>query len=152
MQLKEVMKGREMRPHSPETFLAAAMQGGGIGIYGDFLFGEANRYGGGTLQTMAGPFLSEVAEFADLLQNSRDILLTGEGDARAELVRFLKRNTPFGNVFYTKQAMDYLIWYQLQEAINPGYLRRMERRVERENGTKFTIRPSSIIATGGGFR
>ena len=152
MQLKEVMKGREMRPHSPETFLAAAMQGGGLGIYGDFLFAEANRYGGGTLQTLAGPFVSELAEFGDLLKSSRDILLTGEGDARAEAVRFIKRNTPFANVFYTKQVMDYLIWYQLQETINPGYLRRMERRVERENGTKFTIRPSSIIATGGGFR
>jgi len=152
MQLKEVMKGREMRPHSPETFLAAALQGGGLGIYGDFLFGEANRYGGGTLQTLSGPFLSEVSEFNDFLQNSRDALLTGEGDTRAELLRLLKRNTPFGNVFYTKQVMDYLIWYQLQEALNPGYLRRMERRVERENGTKFTIRPSSIIATGGGFR
>jgi len=152
MQLKEVMKGREMRPHTPETLLAAAMQGGGLGIYGDFLFGEANRYGGGTLQTLAGPFVSEASELVDLLQRTRGVVLGGDEDIGGDFLRFVKGNVPLGNLFYTKQAMDYLIWYQFQEALNPGYLRRMERRVERENNQKFVIRPSSIIATGGGFR
>jgi len=152
MQLKEVMKGREMRPPSPETFLAGAMQGGGLGIYGDFLFGEANRYGGGTLQTLAGPFVSEASELVDLLQRTRGVVLGGDEDIGGDVLRFAKGNIPFGNLFYTKQAMDYLIWYQFQEALNPGYLRRMERRVERENNQKFIVRPSSIIATGGGFR
>ncbi len=152
MQLKEVMKGREMRPHSPETFLAGAMQGGGLGIYGDFLFGEANRYGGGTLQTLAGPFVSEASELGDLLQRTRGVVLGGDEDIGGDVLRFAKGNIPFGNLFYTKQVMDYLIWYQFQEALNPGYLRRMEKRVERENNQKFIIRPSSIIATGGGFR
>jgi len=48
--------------------------------------------------------------------------------------------------------MDYLIWYNLQETINPGYLRRMERRIERENNQQYWLPPTSIIQTGGGLR
>lgn len=152
MQLKEVAKGREMREPSPEAFVAAMLQGGGLGIYGDFLFGEANRYGGGTLQTIAGPAVTEVSETIDLLQRARGVVMGGEEDLSGDVIRLIKGNVPFGNLFYTKQAMDYLIWYQLQESVNPGYLRRMERRIERENDTEFWLRPTSIVATGGGFR
>jgi len=152
MQLKELVKGRDLRPPSKETLLAAMLQGGGAGIYGDFLFGEANRYGGGMLATVAGPGATTIFDFADNLAKTRDVVLGGDVDARLDWVRFFKSNLPFGNVFYTKPVLDYLIWYQLQETINPGYLRRMERRVERENDQTFFIPPSSIVQTGGGFR
>jgi len=152
MQLKEVAKGREMRPPTPETFIAAAMQGGGLGIYGDFLFGEANRYGGGTLQTIAGPGIGTASEVIDLLQRTRGVVAGGDEDLRGDVVRLLKSNTPFANLFYTQQAMNYLVWYQLQETVNPGYLRRMERRIERENNQTYWMPPTSIIQTGGGFR
>jgi hypothetical protein len=152
MQLKEVAKGREMRPPSPETFIAAAMQGGGLGIYGDFLFGEANRYGGGTLQTIAGPGIGTASEVIDLLQRTRGVVAGGDEDLRGDAIRLLKGNTPFANLFYTQQAMNYLVWYQLQETVNPGYLRRMERRIERENNQTYWMPPTSIIQTGGGFR
>ena len=88
----------------------------------------------------------------DLLLKSRDILVTGDGDARGDLIRLIKSNIPFANLFYTKQALDYMIWYQLQEAVNPGYLARMEARVRKENAADFWLPPSSVVATGGGFR
>lgn len=152
LQLKEMAKGREPRPNTPETFLASMAQGGGLGIYGDFLFGEVNRFGGGFLETFAGPGFSTFGDAVDLSLRLRDVILTGEEDARAEAIRFIKSNTPFANLFYTQQALDYLVWYQLQETVNPGYLRRMERRTERENDQSFWLRPSDVIATGGGFR
>ena len=152
MQAKEVMKGREPRPASPEAFLAAALQGGGLGIYGDFLFGRATRFGGGTLETAIGPGISAGFEALDLMLRYRDQLLTGDEDVRGDAVRFLKSNTPLANLFYTQQALDYMIWYQLQETINPGYLQRMEQRIRRDNNQDFIVPPSSVVATGGGFR
>ena len=152
LQLKEMAKGREPRPNTMETFLASMAQGGGLGIYGDFLFGEANRFGGSFLETVMGPGLNTFGDAVDLSLRLRDVILTGEDDARAEAIRFLKGNVPFANLFYTQQALDYLIWYQLQETVNPGYLRRMERRIERENDQTFWLRPSDVIQTGGGFR
>lgn len=152
MQAKEVMKGREPRPASAETFLAAALQGGGLGIYGDFLFGRATRFGGGTLETAIGPGIAAGFEGLDLMLRYRDQLLTGDEDVRGDAVRFFKSNMPLANLFYTQQALDYMIWYQLQETINPGYLQRMEQRIRRENNQDFIVPPSSVVATGGGFR
>ena len=45
-----------------------------------------------------------------------------------------------------------MIWYQLQETINPGYLSRMEKRIKRENDQEFWLPPSSVVSVGGGFR
>lgn len=149
MQAKEVMKGREPRPVDQKSIIAGMLQGGGLGIYGDFIFGEANRFGGGTLETLAGPGLGTASEVIDLLQMAR----AGDEDLRGDIVRLAKSNIPFANLFYVKGAMDYLIWFQLQEAINPGYLRRMERRVKRENDQEFWLPPSKVVQTGGlGFK
>ncbi len=153
MQAKEVMKGREPRPADAKAVIAAMLQGGGLGIYGDFLFGEANRFGGGTLETLAGPGIGTASQAIDMLQRARTRATEGEPvDMGGDLVRLAKGNIPFANLFYVKGAMDYLVWYQLQEALNPGYLRRMERRVKRENDQEYWLPPSKVVATGGGFR
>jgi hypothetical protein len=152
LQAKQLIAGKDPRPNSGATFLASMMQGGGAGIYGDFLFGQANRYGGGTLQTLAGPGLGTIFETVDLLQKAKGAALGSGQDIRGDTIRLLKSNTPFANLFYTKAAFDYLIWYQMQEALNPGYLKRMESRVKRDNDQTYWMPPSSIVATGGGFR
>jgi len=152
MQAKEVLKGREPRPPTMETFVAAMLQGGGLGIYGDFLFGQANRYGGTFLETAAGPAIGTFSDLIDTYGSARDVALGSEADLSGEITRLLKSNLPFANLFWAKAAMDYAVWFQLQEMQNPGYLRRMERRVKRENNQEYIVPPSSIIATGGGLR
>ena len=145
MALKDIAKGRTPRDptESPEqaakVFAAALVQGGGAGIYGDFLFGEASRYGSGTIESLAGPALSTAGRVVDLYHKA----LRGD-DVAASAFREGLNNTPFANLFYTRAALDYLIFYRLQEAMNPGYLRRMEKRVQDENNQTFLIRPSEV--------
>src|SRR3546814_9952408 len=56
MSAKDLLKGREPRPaDEPMTWVAAMLQGGALGLYGDFLFGEANRFGGGVISSSLGP-------------------------------------------------------------------------------------------------
>lgn len=151
LQAKEMAKGRQPRdPQDKEgiskLIVASMMQGGGAGIYGDFLFGEANRFGGGLLGTIAGPTAGDLEDFTQIMWKLRDTTFAGEPpDVGAELTRFVSSNTPFLNLFYTKAAMDYLFLYQLQEATNPGYLRRMERRMKRENNQEFFLPPSQAV-------
>lgn len=143
MTLKELAKGRN--PREPETGWdyakvvgAAMVQGGGLGIYGDFLFGENNRQGGSFGTSLMGPTLGSVDEVARFLANR----VRGEGHAAAEAIRMAANHTPLVNLFYTRAALDYLVLYRLQEWANPGYLRRMESRVKRENDQTFWLRPT----------
>ncbi len=54
-------------------------------------------------------------------------------------------NAPFANLAYIRPALNYMFIYQLQEKLNPGYLRRMERRVEKENNQHFILPPTSVL-------
>jgi len=133
--------------HNAKLLFAAMSQGGGLGIYGDFLFGEYSRYGRSALATAAGPTLGQFDTVMDIYTRIRQ----GK-DFKADLLRTAINNTPFINLFYTRMALDYLILYQLQETMNPGYLRRMERRIMREQGQQFRVPPSHLIPRGGGDR
>ncbi len=146
MVLKDLAKGKEPRRMNNEKVVLAAMAaGGGLGIYGDFLFGEYQKYGRSALGTVAGPTLGQFDSVMAMWSSA----VRGE-DFGAEAIRFGISNTPFMNLFYTKTAMDYLILYQLQEMANPGYLRRMENRMRNENEQQFFIPPSTTIPYGGG--
>jgi hypothetical protein len=128
------------------------LQGGGAGIYGDFLFGQANRFGNNVLETVAGPGIGTASDAIQILQRIRGAATGGDDTFGGDAIRLVQSNTPFANLFYIKGALDYLLWYQMQEMVNPGYLQRMERRIEQENNQTFYVRPSDIVARGGGFQ
>lgn len=152
---KEYAKGRN--PRAPwetgnpqdyaKTVMAAMQQGGGLGFYGDFLLGQANQFGGGLAGFLGGPAVGTLEQAFQMFQTIRD---GGAHKTRGELlgaegVRFLAQNTPMVNLFYTKLALDHLFIYGLQEAANPGYLRRYEQRVKRDNAQTFWLRPSQAV-------
>lgn len=142
MASKDMVKGREPRPaDDPKTWIAAMVQGGGFGIFGDYLFGEASRFGNRPLESLAGPTLSTAASTVDLWNKIR----TGD-DAAASSFNLALNNTPFLNLFYTRIALNHLFLYSVQEAMNPGSLRRTEQRIQKENGQQFLLRPSQNYA------
>jgi hypothetical protein len=145
MTLKDLVKGKN--PRDPDdaagyakVVAASMVQGGGLGIYGDFLFGEANRFGGGIIGTLAGPTAGSLEQAHQLLGAIR-----GEGNAAAEAIRMGVGHTPFVNLFYTRLALDHMVLFRLQEWANPGYLRRVEQRTKRENDQTFWLRPTEAV-------
>ena len=141
MSAKDLLKGKTPRdPENPQTWLAAMLQGGALGIYGDFLLGQSNRYGRNIIDTLAGPTFGVIGDLDELRQRA----MRGD-DVAASAFRILIANTPFMNLFYSRIVLDYLVLYQIQEALNPGYLRRMERQVEREQGQEFLLAPSEAV-------
>lgn len=165
MVAKDLAKGRTPRdPRSVGTWTAALTQGGGAGIFGDYLLGQYNRFGGGLAETLAGPAVSTVADWAKIFAQIKDAgmggadtLTTGapykgpKGSAiLSDTVRTAVNSTPFANLFYTRAALDYLVLYQVQEWLDPGSLKRMERKVEQENNQTFILKPSNVVPRGGG--
>lgn len=157
--MKEIAKGREpINPlENPGGALAAgALQGGGVGIFGDFIFNDVNRFGVSLLGTMAGPLPGRVELFVKQLHkvkngesspeelalfgfnqmNVLNPLLVGRGDAAFKAAAAINAT----NLFYIRPVLNYLVLHSLQEAANPGYFRRQERRLNKE-GRDFLVRP-----------
>jgi hypothetical protein len=131
MVMKDTLKGnwppRDIS--DPKVLAAAALQGGALGIYGDFLFGEANRFGNSALETVAGPSVSTAANVVNLYQSA----IRGEASA-AQGLNLILNNTPFLNLFYVKPALDYVFLNSLREMASPGYKRRQQRRLREDRG------------------
>jgi hypothetical protein len=124
-----------------ETILAALVQGGGAGIYGDFLFGEASRSGNSALENLAGPAASDAARWVNLLARARD----GDGKA-ADALSAALGSTPFANVWFARPALDYLIINAMREALSPGYLARQDQRRREQFGQDPLMAPSDRMA------
>lgn len=150
-QMKEVSKGRNPRDIlDPWFWLAAAAQSGGLGIFGDFMFSDFNRFGQSVPETIMGPFWGGTAnDFAKLtLGNIRQTAEDKEPHFLAESLKFFKNNF-VPNLWYTRAALDHLVFYRLQEMGNPGYLERMKERVEKENNTTWWWDPQDAVPANG---
>lgn len=136
MTAKDLAKGIVPRdPMSFKTISAAAAQGGALGIYGDFLFGETRtRHGGGFFTTLGGPSAGRINDIGELWGRVKD----GD-DVAAHTLKFMYRNTPGNNLFYTKWLVDYSFMNALSEWMNPGYLKRSEQRLKRENDQEYLL-------------
>jgi hypothetical protein len=137
MVAKDLSKNRTPRdPTDPRTILAAMVQGGGAGLLGDFLFGQVrSRFGGGFITSMAGPLAGDIDKFMDVYGRMRAATFEGKDDqdVAANAAKLLISNTPFINLFYLRGTMDYFIFNEMNEYMNPGYLERTQQRMFREN-------------------
>lgn len=134
MSVNDLATGRPVRnPLDPRTMAAALAQGGGVGILGDFLFGETNRMGGGIIGTLGGPVASDADSLVKLFEGWKNGSM-----GWPDLAHFAVRHVPFANLVYLKGALDYMLWYHLYEAASPGWWERTNRRLAREQGRTMT--------------
>lgn len=140
MTLKDMARGRLPRPPDDwRTWRDAMSSGGSLGIYGDYLLGSQARFNRGFLSQLGGPTVGRADELLSIAQTVQ----SGD-DPRAKALRLAVSAIPYNNLFYTKTAVDYLFMYELQEAMNPGYLRRFERTISEETGAEWWLRPTEV--------
>lgn len=149
MQLKAIAGGRDPRPMDEVPFVdpktgkatinpgfwgAAVAQGGGFGIFGDFIQSAENRFGGSWGDTLAGPLINDAQDLVNIPFSKKP------GWAAAKLAR---QELPGGSLWYLKLAFDRIITDEIQEAIDPDYRkswRRMKKRAA-EQRTQFYWEP-----------
>jgi len=137
---KDLAAGRTPSdPSNEETWRRALIQGGGMGLYGDILLGEFNRYGQGFTATLLGPTASDIERVAEMYGKAKTGTLKG-----SELFSFFKSNTPYQNLFYTKAGFDYLIAFQIMDRLSPGYLRRLQSQ-QKQRGSEYIVPPSTFV-------
>ncbi|HNY31768.1 MAG TPA: hypothetical protein PKO15_12850 [Fibrobacteria bacterium] len=135
------------------VLFAAMAQGGALGIYGDFLFSDNDRFGGGFLQTLSGP---SIGKLEDIYKIWRAWKTSGDdsdpeaaererGALANQMVRMLKGSIPGSNLWYSRALLDRYIWWNIQEAINPAALRRLEKAAEKRGDEYVFTRPIDAL-------
>ena len=140
MSAKDILRGRSPRdPEKTDVLLQALIQGGGLGIYGDFIVGELqNEYGGGTFDSLLGPTAGDITKMVSMVKSimEGDALKTGK-----KFQQFAEGNIPFLNMYYSKAAYDYIIGYQIKEFLDPGFFARMENKHQEKRGQSYFLKP-----------
>jgi hypothetical protein len=149
MTVKDWLHNRTRKEISTKSVLAAMMQGGGVGLYGDFLFGEVSRFGGGLAESLAGPLAGEVLGGVELGMRTRtritDYLTGQKSDANAakasDWLQYALNNTPFLNMHVLRAALDIAILNRLQEMASPGTFRRRQDAMQKQFGQRYLLNP-----------
>jgi len=152
-QAEEIAKGRDpMNPaDDPAKFFgAAALQGGGIGIFGDFLFADQTRFGRSFAETVAGPSAQLVDDFIldGIVGNTQKMAFDdksfGEtfGKTAVDTLNYL----PY-QVFYNRLGFERGVKDQLGRLTNPKWdanKRKAMRRKRKETGQQYWWKPGSV--------
>ena len=146
MQAKEIAKGRDPVPmDTPEFWGAAMLQGGGLGIFGDFMFSQTNRFGGGLAETVAGPVVGLANDLRNLTVGNVFQLAQGEdANVGREMIDFASRYTPGSSMWYLRLGLERLVTDQVRMMADPdapARMRRLERRYMNERGQEYWWRP-----------
>jgi hypothetical protein len=127
---------------------AAVAQGGGLGLLGDYLFGEINRLGAGAASG-GGPIGTDAGRLYEIYNRTMREIGDSKhtpGDLWPELARFGVGHIPFANLFYTKATFDYLLAYHMFEAMKPGWYRGTNELMKKQQGrTMIGYRPGAPI-------
>ena len=151
IETRQVMSGKDPREAFGDDWMkfwgSAFIQGGSLGIYGDFLYGITNtRHGSGWAETLSGPIVGPLLEMS-LIQPAKAIKRSIEGKEThlmAETARDLKQFFPGANFWPAKAALDNMLWANVFEALSPGYIADMRSRTMREYGQDSWWRPGEL--------
>lgn len=141
VQLKETIKGRDPRPMDSADFWGAAfMQGGGLGIFGDFFSASTSRTGGGFGEVLGGPVAGVAGDVARAVGSNLARAKDGKSILLGrDLANLGRRYNPAATLWQTRVAIDRMFWDQLQLIVDPEAARAMrqaEQRQVREYGNR----------------
>lgn len=156
LQLKALARGQDPQDMTKGRFMAAAaLQGGGLGIFGDLLASETNRFGGGIAGTLGGPAISTAGDVIGATWGNGVKAYNGKPTSFGkDAVKLLQSNTPGMSLWYTRLGYERLMGDFIAEWSNDGYGRAyagMERYAA-EQGSGYWAPPGAVTGHGGKVR
>lgn len=152
IQLREIAKGRDPRPMNTSEFWAdAALQGGGLGIFGDIVGSFKNDRVDSLAGFALGPFYGLIKDARQAVRGSFDRQTESggynPGNPAGEGLRMAKRYMPGANLWYLRAAYERAILDQLSEMVDPEYAQRRSRVEQwaRENGQGMWWEPGEAM-------
>src|SRR5205823_2123393 len=107
----------------------------------------STRFGTSFTEAAAGPVIGAFSQLMKAIGQTKEASMgLSDADPTNAWFQLVKNNTPFINLFYLRSILDYSILYNIQEKISPGSLRRMERRLLKEQGQEYILPPSQYAS------
>lgn len=152
LQNKALVQGKDPYNMTEGKFWGRALvQGGGAGYVGDLLFKDPTEQRSSTIeQTMGtafGPSFGAVAGLAgDIgLVNVWEAAKGKETRIGAEALRWTNSNLPYANLWQTRALWEHWFLNNAQEALNPGYLGRVQKRAMKDWGQAYYWSPGEAL-------
>lgn len=147
LQAKQTVAGKTpMEMDSGKFWKAALMQGGGAGVFGDFLFADYSRFNQNFATTLAGPVAGFVSDAARVFGGNFDKALQDGEKSKffSDLYQFAERNIPAVKLWYTRLLMERMLLDQGERMIDPNFdtrMHRLENKMQKQSGQEWWWKP-----------
>lgn len=151
IQVRQIAQGKEPRKDmdTAKFWMASFLQGGGAGLFGDFLFQDYNRFGQSIGGTLAGPIVGT----AQSLLKAGDLYGLADGDwsaneFAADVFKVGTKEIPGINLWYSRLVVERTMLDQVEKMIDPKYdsrMRRLEKKMQKDYGQKYWWRPGQAL-------
>tara|TARA_B100000795_G_scaffold72724_1_gene51371 strand:+ start:4059 stop:6482 length:2424 start_codon:yes stop_codon:yes gene_type:complete len=133
LQAKELAKGRNPRDMTTVEFWAAAhLQGGGLGIFGDFLYSDQSRFNNSLTKTIMGPGFGLLDDTARLVIGNIQKFVSGKDtNISADMIQFLRRYTPGSSVWFIRGIYERAILDQLLKMGDPQAYKKFKKQMKK---------------------
>ena len=145
VQLKELLNGNDPQTmwdsddpkKASSFFVRSAVQGGGLSFLGDILVAGTDTSGRDANSFVAGPLGGDFESLLSLTVGNLTQYNEGKDtNFGNEAFKFVKGKVPAQNLWYTKAAINRMVFDEMQDTIAPGYrekaLRKAEQQQDRE--------------------
>ena len=158
MELREITKGRNPTPlqyvqeNPGEYFLRGLVNGGGLGIFGDFFLSDTNRYGKSLADTIPGPAVGFMSDLFSIPKNAVFDYINGrETNVVGDALNFVKRNTPGSSVWYLRLIWERVIMETIQKGLDGDFYSRANRLISkyaRDTQQDYWWSPGESVPSG----
>lgn len=145
VQLRELLNGNDPQTiydsNDPKKagsfFMRSLVAGGGLPVLGDILVAGTDTSGRDANSFVSGPLGSDFSAALGLTVGNLTQYNEGKDtNFGNEAFKFVKGKIPAQNLWYTKAAINRMVFDEIQDAVAPGYrekaLRKAERQQDRE--------------------
>lgn len=151
-QAKTLMRGEEARDmQDPKFWMAAAMQGGGAGIFGDFLFADYSRFNQSFAETLAGPVVGMYGDALRIINGNYNRALDEGTESKffADAWRFSNKYIPGATLWYARLPLERAFIDGVTSVLDEDFEKKIaskERQLMNKEDRGYWWRPNSGLA------
>lgn len=151
LQAKQVIQGKTPRDMDDSKFwMAASMQGGGLGIFGDFLFDDYSRFGHSLAESLAGPVVSTYSDVIRIVNGNYNRAMEEGKESKflGDTFNVMKRFVPGATLWYARLPIERLMLDGIERAIDPEFTKkrsRQEKNLQRKYGQQYYWRRGEAL-------